>query len=213
MTRADLTSALRLVVITDRTLAAPRSVEEVVRAALRAGCRCIQVRDKHASARALAELAHALRGPTRAADALLIVNDRFDVALATQADGVHVGPEDLPVAAIRGAAPQGFVIGASADDPEVARRLVTDGADYVGCGTVFATTTKPEAGSPIGKSRLVAVVEAVDAPIVAIGGITPERAAGLADSGIAGVATVGSVMAAPDPEQVCRQFLRPAERA
>jgi len=199
MTALPLHEALRVLVITDARLAAPHRVPEVVRAALEGGARSVQLRNKGDSARALVEIGRQLRDLTRAHGALLFVNDRVDVALAVEADGVHVGPHDLPVAAVRAIAPPGFLVGRSADDVEVARRAVADGADYIGCGTVYATTTKPDAGDVIGLDGLAKVARAVTVPVVAIGGITVERAAEIAATGAAGVAVVGAVMAAQDP--------------
>jgi thiamine-phosphate pyrophosphorylase len=200
---------LRLVVITDRRLAAPRSVDEVVRVALAAGARTVQLRDKDASARALAERASALLELTRPAGALLIVNDRVDVALATGADGVHLGPDDLPVAGVRQHTPAGFVIGYSTDEPEEARRAEAEGASYLGCGAVWGTRTKDVGGEAIGLERLRGVVESVRIPVVAVGGVTTERAKELPVTGVAGSAVVSAVMAAPDPAAAVRALLEP----
>jgi len=206
----DLPRKLRLIVITDRRLAAPRSVEDVVEESLRAGARAIQLRDKDASARELLEEARGLRALTRKHDALLFVNDRFDVALAAGADGVHVGPDDLPVSAVRSAVPESFLVGHSTDIPEVARTAVRDGADYIGSGAVFATTTKKDAGEVIGVPGLARVAEAVDVPVVGIGGVTPPGAREIArGSGAAGVAVVGAVMGADDVGATVRALLAP----
>ena len=210
--RIDLRLALRLVVLTDPTLAAPRSVAEVVERALEAGARTIQLRDKGAGAGALLPIAIGLRELTRRFGALLFVNDRLDVALAAGADGVHVGPDDLPVAAIRSKVPRDFLIGYSCDVIEEARRAVADGASYIGCGAVYGTTTKAGVGEAIGLERLDRVAATVDVPVVAIGGITPERAVEIAATRAAGVAVVGAVMAAPDPADAVRRLLAPFER-
>jgi thiamine-phosphate pyrophosphorylase len=196
-------------VLTDRALAAPRDIVQVVEAALSAGAPAIQLREKDADAAALAETARTLRALTRRHGALLFVNDRVDVALATEADGVHLGPDDLPVAAVRAKVPRGFLVGYSTDDPDEARRAVAEGADYIGCGTVYGTTTKAEAGAAIGLARLDEVARAVSVPVVAIGGITPERAAEVAATGAAGVAVVGAVMSAADPGDAVRRLLAP----
>ena len=205
----ELARRLRLIVITDAGLAAPRSVEEVVAAALDAGAPSIQLRAKGATARELLELGGRLLRLTRDVGALLFVNDRVDVALALGADGAHVGPDDLPVAALRAAVPAGFLLGASADDPVVARRLVREGADYIGCGTVYATSTKSDAGQVIGLDGLERVARAADVPVVGIGGVTVERSAEVAGTAAAGVAVVGAVMAAADPGAVVRGLLAP----
>ena len=145
----------------------------------------------------------------RASGALFFVNDRTDVALALGADGVHVGPDDLPVARLRAVGPADFLIGTSTDDPAEAAALVEDGADYLGCGTVYPTTSKADAGEVIGLDGLDRVARAVDVPVVAIGGITPDRARAVAGTEAAGVAVISAVMGAPDVEEAVRQLLRP----
>jgi thiamine-phosphate pyrophosphorylase len=208
MNQAGLREALRLVVITDRRLAAPRSVEQVVELALRAGAPCIQLREKNASPREILGLARRLRELTRHWGALLFLNDRFDIALAAGADGVHLGPDDLPVGAVRRVAPPGFIIGHSTDIPEVAQDAAAAGADYIGCGAVFPTATKKDAGRAIGLEGLQRVVQAVRIPVVGIGGITPQGAHSIArDTGAAGVAVVGAVMAAAEPGVVVEELV------
>ena len=209
MTPSALHRRLGLVVITDAGLAHPRSVNEVVSLALAAGAPAIQIRNKGDSPRQLVELGRALRTATRGAGALLFLNDRMDLALAVEADGVHLGPNDLPVRAVRRIAPPGFLIGRSADDPDVARQAVEDGADYIGCGTVYPTSTKRDAGEVIGLDGLRRVVRAVSVPVVAIGGITTDRAVEVAATGAAGVAVVGAVMAATDPIEAVRRLRGP----
>jgi len=220
-------------------------VLDVVRAAVAAGAPAVQLRDKDASARELYETGLALLPLVRRAGALFFVNDRVDVALALGPDGVHVGPDDVPVAGVRAAVerarstgrsgpatgddgaeprtattgarrpsgdarPAPFLVGASADDPEVARRLVAEGADYIGCGTVYATSTKRNAGNVIGLDGLQRVAEAVDVPVVGIGGIDPGRSAEVvAKTDAAGVAVVGAVMRATDVPTVVRALLAP----
>lgn len=190
--------------------ARPRSVLEVVRAALRAGAPAIQLRGKRADAAELLQAGHELLPMAREAGALFVVNDRLDVALALGADGVHLGPDDLPVEAARRAVPRDFLVGASTDDPLRARALVAAGADYIGCGTVYATVSKTDAGSVIGIEGLQRVVEAVKAPVVGIGGIDAARAGLVARAtGAAGVAVIGAVMGAADPEAAVRNLLAP----
>lgn len=202
-------AALRLIVVTDTALAAPRSVPDIVRAAVESGAPAIQLRDKTASARELAEIGRTLLEIVRPAGALLFVNDRADVALAIGAHGVHVGPDDVPVDALRAAVPPDFLIGASTDEPDRARQLVSDGADYIGCGTVYATSTKA-AGEPIGVDGLQRVVESVPVPVVGIGGIDAAGSRAVAaETGAAGVAVVGAVMAATDPAFAVQELLAP----
>lgn len=183
---------------------------DVVRGAVSGGATAVQLRDKSASARELAAAGRQILEVTRPAGALFFINDRTDIALAVGADGVHLGPEDLPVSVARSIGGPTLLIGASTDDPVRARALVEEGADYIGCGTVYVTTTKPDAGSAIGLSRLDEVARAVSVPVVGIGGI------GVAGSGevraktqAAGVAVVGAVMTADDPARVTGELLAP----
>lgn len=206
----NLREALALIVITDRTLAKPRSVESVVESALQGGARAVQLRDKQASARDLLAKALRLREMTRKMGALLFINDRFDVALASGADGVHLGPDDLPLSAVRQASPPGFLIGVSTDEPLVAQALEAEGADYIGCGAVFPTETKKDAGEVIGIEGLARVVDAVRIPVVGIGGVTEDGAREITrGTRAAGVAVIGAVMGADDPERATHLLLRP----
>jgi thiamine-phosphate diphosphorylase len=209
---SPLSARLRLIVITDRAAATPRSVLEVVEAALAAGAPAIQLRDKAASARDLHEAGLALLPRVRAAGALFFVNDRVDVALALGADGVHVGPDDLPVARLRPVVPDGFLIGTSTDDPVRAKALVEEGADYIGCGTVYPTGSKADAGDVIGLDGLERVVGAVEVPVIGIGGITPGRSAAVAATGAAGIAAISSVMGAADVAVAVHGLMEPFQR-
>jgi thiamine-phosphate pyrophosphorylase len=198
----------RLIVVTDRALAHPNSVCDVVAAALRGGARVIQLRDKNASARELFEQAMQLLPLVRNADALLFVNDRVDVAIAAGCDGVHLGPGDLPLDAARAISPAGFLIGFSTDDPATAQRAEQAGADYIGCGAVFGTTTKAEVGDErIGTGRLDEVARAVSIPVIGIGGIGLANVHEVAATSARGAAVVGAVMKAADPEDAARRLI------
>ena len=200
--------ALRLMVITHPRPRCGRALEAVVDEVAAASVGAFQLRDKEASPRDLLARARRLRRITARHGALLIVNDRLDVALAAGADGVHLGPEDLPVAAARRVVPDGFLLGHSTDDPGLARQAEADGADYLGCGTVFPTTSKEDAGAIIGVGALAAVACSVRLPVLAIGGVTAERTRLLGGSGGAGVAVISAVMAAPDPADAARRLIR-----
>ncbi len=208
MNRSELRRRLRLVVITDEALAEPLGVDHVIRQALAAGAPAIQLRAKDASARALTATARRLLPMVREAGALFFVNDRLDVALATGADGVHLGPDDLPVGDVRSAAPADFIVGYSTDDPEEAARAEGEGADYLGSGTVYPTAHKSDPGAVIGPPGLQRVVAAVSIPVVGIGGITPDNADAVAGVGADGIAVIGAVMSAPDPGEAVRRLLK-----
>lgn len=200
---------VRLMVITDHAAAAPRAVLDVVREALAAGAPAVQLRAKQATARELFEQAVALRSLTTAHGALLIINDRLDVALAARADGVHLGPDDMPVAAARAAAPAPFLIGWSTDDPDAARQAERAGVDYLGCGAVFGTTSKDVGGERIGPERLRRVVAAVRVPVIGIGGVDEHNVTQVAAAGAAGAAVIRAVMAADDVAATVRALLAP----
>ena len=198
---------LRLIVITDAPLAAPRSVSDVVEAALAGGAPAIQLRMKASGAREMIDVGRRLRDLTREAGALLFVNDRLDVALEIGADGVHLGPDDIPVPAVRATAPPDFLIGYSTDRPDDAVRAARDGADYIGCGAVFGTSNKNVGGERIGVAGLRRVVRAAPVPVVGIGGIHSANVGQVAATQAAGVAVIGAIMSAADPEAATRALL------
>lgn len=203
---------LRLIVITDAAAAAPRAVENVVAEALQAGAPTIQLRNKDLTAAELYQEAIQLLDITQTFGARLFVNDRLDVALAAGADGVHLGPHDLPItdarAAARAAGRPDLLIGSSTDDPDTARRLVEDGADYIGCGAVFGTTSKPGLEKErIGPDGLAAVVRAVEVPVVGIGGVDPTNVDQVAAAGAAGAAVIRAVMSAEDIAHTVQHLL------
>ena len=199
---------LRLMVITDRRLAGSRGVEGVVSTALSSGAPAIQLREKELGIAETLALGRRLRRMTREAGALFFVNDRLDLALALEADGVHLGPDDLPIGEVRRFVGDRMLIGYSTDDPAEARNAQAEGADYLGCGTLWPTTSKQDAGSVIGPEGLARVVAAVSIPVLGIGGITPDRTRELGGTGAAGVAVLGAVMAAPRPAAAVEKLLR-----
>jgi thiamine-phosphate pyrophosphorylase len=184
-----------------------RSPEELARAMLRGGARILQLRLKAASSRDLLAAACALRDLTRDAGALLIVNDRADIARAADADGVHLGQDDLPPAAARAILGSGSIVGVSTHDVAQARAAAAAGADYLGVGPVFTTSTKPDALAARGIALVRAVREAVTVPLVAIGGITPDAAVGVRAAGADAVAMIGALVRAGDVEGAVRDTL------
>jgi thiamine-phosphate pyrophosphorylase len=208
----ELRRALRLMVITNVKLARPKTVEFMVEAALKGGARAVQLREKGGTAKELLPRARKLRELTRSYDALLIINNRLDVALAVEADGVHLGAEDFPVGAARSTAPKGFIIGYSTNVAKAAKEAAAQGASYIGCGSVYPTITKEVVGDSIGVSGLARVAKAVEIPVLGIGGITVEGAQEIADgSGAAGVAVISAIMRAEDAEVTAKELLAPFE--
>jgi thiamine-phosphate pyrophosphorylase len=195
----------RLHVLTDAGLG-PAALA-VVAAAVGAGAPVIQVRGKGCSDRELYEFAVA--AVRICADrAWCIVNDRVDVALAAGADGTHLGADDLPVAVARALAGPDHVIGGTARDAATAAVLVAAGADYLGVGPAYATTTKAGLPGPIGPAGVGAVARAVRVPVIAIGGVTADRVPELLVAGAYGVAVVGAVTGAADPAAATADLLQ-----
>lgn len=192
-------------VLTDSRLCG-RPLEQCVEAALRGGATAIQLREKHLSTRQLVELASALLPVVRHYGVPFIVNDRVDVALAVDADGVHLGTDDMPVELARRLLGPQRIIGASVESPEEALQAERAGADYLGVGPIFATTTKPDAGEPKGPELLAAVRRVTRLPIVAISGVTAQNAPLAIRAGADGVAVISAVMAAPDVEAATRRL-------
>lgn len=195
----------RLCVITPAT--ADLSWMEALRAVLDAGAPMVQIRTKEGTDaqryRVCAEAAAAVR----ASGTTCVVNDRVDLAMAVTADGVHLGADDLPVRAARRILGPGALVGATVRGPDDARRAVGDGASYLGAGPVFPTSTKVGLPEPIGVDGLAAICAAVDVPVLAISGITPERVVDCLTAGAHGVAVVGAVFGAANPGAAVRHLL------
>ena len=192
---------LRLVAITDDLRDGAAGLLVRAQAAVRGGATMIQLRLKDADARTLVEVARSLV-KALPAGVPLVVNDRLDVALAAGAAGVHVGPDDLPAAAIRRLVPPQFLVGASVGtDAEIA---LAQGADYVGIGPIYDTVSKADAGSAIGPVTFARLARACKLPAVAIGGLDVGNAAGVMIAGAAGVAVIRAVMGSADPEAAAR---------
>ncbi len=195
-----------LYAILDRSVARGRDLPALLDAVLAGGCRLVQLREKTMPLGDLLPLARSLARRCHEVGALLIVNDRADLALAAGADGLHVGQDDLPARQARGLLPPGMILGVSTHDPEQARRAVADGADYVAVGSIFPTTTK--AGFQLVGPELIRRVRLeVPVPLVGIGGITAENAPAVLGAGADAVAVISALCAAPDPEAATRAFL------
>lgn len=178
--------------ITDRTVS-KLSYEDMVRLALEAGTQWVQYRDKSGSRREIYQIALNLRSITSAYGAVFVVNDHTDIALAVDADGVHLGQDDLPVQKAREIIGKGKLIGLSTHTEEQAVSAETSGADYIGFGPVYHTETK-DAGSPRGTSLLHQLRDKIRIPIVAIGGITLDNVRLVLATGIDAVAVSSAIL-------------------
>ncbi len=188
-----------LYLVTDRSLAHGRSTVDIVRAAVAGGATCVQLREKHASTRDFLNEAKAVRALLKDLGVPLIINDRVDVALAVEAEGVHLGQTDMPIADARRIVGRSMLIGISAECVEDALRAEAEGADYVGISPVFATPTKTDTAPALGLSGVAAIRARVSLPLVGIGGIGPANAAEVIRAGCDGIAVVSAIVAAPSP--------------
>jgi len=213
--RRELLRRAGVYLVTEESLSAGRRSEEIVEAALEAGVRVVQVREKEASARRALQIAQAVRRLTRRFDALLIVNDRIDIALAADADGVHLGQEDLSIADARRLLGEAALIGLSIT--QLAQLAAPDAAlaDCLGVGAVFPTGSKSDA-TLTGLVLLAAARTATATtrtPIVAIGGITAENACRAVLAGADVVAVISAIAAAPNPGRAAAALLEAVQAA
>lgn len=194
-----------LMLVTDRTQCGDRSLAQVVAAAIEGGANVVQLREKDLPAEELLTLARELRGVC-GERALFFVNDRADIALLCGADGVQLGEHGLPVAAVRKLLPASMRVGRSVHSVDAARQAEQDGADFLIAGTIYATPSHPDA-DVAGTDFLRSLATRVDLPVIAIGGITPDRAAECLEAGAAGVAVVSGIIAAHRPETAAMDYV------
>jgi len=195
-----------LYVVLDRGAAGDRDLVPLLDAVLAGGCRVVQLREKIIPLSDLYPVARALRRRCREAGCLFIVNDRVDLALAVEADGVHVGQDDLPAREARRLLRPGMILGVSTHDESQARRARDDGADYVAVGSMFPTGSKT-GFRLVGPDLLRRVRPEIRVPLVAIGGITVDNVAEVIRAGADAVAVISAVCASPDPAAAARRFL------
>ncbi|MDT8442042.1 MAG: thiamine phosphate synthase [Desulfuromonadales bacterium] len=197
-----------LYLITDRhQVAAGQSLVSAVDAALRGGVRAMQLREKDLPARELLPLAEELRVLTRRHHARLLINDRIDVALAVEADGVHLGEHSLPVATARKLLGPQRTIGVSTHSLADIAAATEGGADFVTFGPVFATPSKAAYGAPVGLAALRQACRQTALPVFALGGIKSGHRQVIAGTGAAGIALISAIIAAADPTTAARSFL------
>jgi len=195
-----------LYVITDSPLAGGRSHDEIVKLTIEGGADVIQLRDKACSSTELVEIGNRIRKIARKTGTTFIVNDHLNVALACDADGVHLGQGDLSVRRARKIVPKDFIIGVSVGSVSEALKAFNDGADYIAASPVFPTEQKKEAITFCGLEGVRQIRVAVDIPLVAIGGIGLHNIRDVLMTGVDGVAVISAVMAQPDITSATREL-------
>ena len=189
--------------VSDRALVGERDFEDLVGRAIRGGCTLVQLREKEASSGEFYERALRLKKVTDYFHVPLIIDDRIDIMLAVDAAGVHLGQSDLPAEAARQIIGPDKILGVSVRTVEDAEKAESDGADYLGVGAVYPTTTKGDA-EKVSREELEKICSTVSIPVVAIGGLNARNIPSLEGSGISGVAVVSAIMAQDRPEEAAR---------
>jgi thiamine-phosphate pyrophosphorylase len=195
-----------LYLITDRELVGPKDFLTSVRRALEGGVTLLQVREKSASSRAFYDIGLKLKALAAEFAVPLIVNDRVDLALSLDADGVHIGQDDLPLETVRRIIGKDKLLGYSVSNIEEAVYGEKRGADYLGAGPVYPTGSKPDARPAIGIEGLKAIRERVNIPVVGIGGIGPANLNQVKGTGIAGISVISAVLSQPDPYRAAKEL-------
>ena len=194
-----------LYLVTDRSLMSSATIEESVEQAIHGGCTLVQLREKDLSSRAFYETAVRVRKVTERLGRPLIINDRLDIAIAVDADGVHIGQEDLPAEVVRRMIGQDKIVGVSASNLAQALAAENVGADYIGVGAMYATGTKSDADIT-SFDELRRIRQAVALPIVVIGGINKETVPHFAGTGIDGLAVVSAIVSQRDVTAAAREL-------
>jgi thiamine-phosphate pyrophosphorylase len=194
-------------VITDTTLQSRFTHAELAELAIRGGADTVQFRQKRGTTRELVAIAEAMQAVCESHEVPLIVNDRADIALAIGATGAHFGQDDMPVSIGRRILPTEAIIGASARTEEKILEAITEGADYIGFGPIYGTSSKPDAEMPKGLERLRRMCDIAACPVIAIGGITVQTAADVIRAGAHGIAVISAVCAHPEPTVATQALL------
>jgi thiamine-phosphate pyrophosphorylase len=202
----------RFHVLTDTLLQNRFSHVELAAMALSGGADTIQFRSKSGSTRELIDSARQMKALCLEAGVPLIINDRVDIALAVEADGVHLGQDDFPIPAARKLLGPDAIIGGSAGDMEEAQKCLADGADYIGSGPVYGTGSKSDAGSATGVENIRKIAGRIPLPVIAIGGIAARDINELLDAGSYGVAVISAVCHDDDPQAAARRFRNALDR-
>lgn len=196
-----------LYLVTDRALMSTEKIEDSVELALKGGCTIIQLREKDVSSKEFYELACRVKKIASHYDVPLLINDRVDIALAIDADGVHVGQSDLPVNTVRALIGKDKILGVSASNIKDAKDAEASGADYLGVGAMFSTATKTDA-TPVSFDELSKIRASANIPIVAIGGINASKIPLFPSRSVDGFAIVSAIVAQPDIEKAAVDLMR-----
>ena len=202
-----------LYLVTDRALSLGRSNLEVIQAAVRGGVTLVQLREKEATTKEFYQEGLKIRACLKARDIPLIINDRIDMALALDAEGVHLGQEDMPIDATRKILGPQKIIGASVFTPEEAKIAEALGADYLGLSPIFVTETKPELTQQLGTKGIPLLKEAVKIPVVGIGSMNESNAYEAVKAGLDGVAVVSAICSREDPRAAAEAIKKEVLRA
>jgi thiamine-phosphate pyrophosphorylase len=203
----------RLHLLTDVVLQSRFSHEDLARLGIAGGADTIQLREKGGSTHRMIEVAKRMAAVCRESGVPLIVNDRIDVAIAADADGVHLGQSDFPIPLARRLLGEGKLIGGSAATLEEAKICLAEGADYVGFGPVYPTSSKEDAGPVSGREVLRQVVETIPLPVIAIGGVSVENVREVMKAGAYGIAVISAVCCQIDPEGATKALREELERS
>ena len=203
MKKEDIDYSVYLV--TDRRNKTDEEFLNIIEEAIKCGTTVVQLREKTASTKEFYDLALRVKEITSRYGVPLLINDRIDIALAVDSEGVHIGQDDMPADIAREIIGEDKILGVSASTVEEAKKAEKDSADYIGSGAVFPTATKDDADS-VSKEELKEIVDSIDIPVVAIGGITVENANTLKGSGIAGFSVVSAIMSAEDPKEASKKL-------
>ena len=194
---------MRLYAVTDRAWVGGQTLYQQVESALKGGVTCVQLREKELDDEAFLKEAVEIHALCQRYGVPFFVNDNVDIAIRCHAEGVHVGQEDMAAAQVRARVGEGMMIGVSVHSVEEAKQAVRDGADCLGVGAMFSTSTKTDV-DVLPKETLKAICDAVDIPVVAIGGLNKSNILELSGTGVDGVALVSAIFSAEDIESVCR---------
>ncbi len=202
-----------LYLVTNQKLAGDRPIADVVKAAIAGGVTIVQYREKDAPTGIMIDTARQIHAVTRAAKVPLIIDDRVDVMLAIDAEGVHVGQSDMPADLVRKLIGLDKILGVTAKNVQQAIKAEHDGADYLGCGDIFGTTSKADAGIPIGLDGFSDRLHSVSIPVVGIGGINIDNVASVIKTGADGVALISAIASHPYPKIAACQLFEIIQKA